>query len=424
MRWKFLVFLTALGLLPTISNAQAATQPSSQIRRGAFHITFTEQDPLSPIEAQNKRYHIKITPDEHYDLSQESFEAIVPDDYDPKQTCGLFVWINAGESGSAPRDWWAVLAKQHLICIGANNAGNPRPIAIRAGLALDAVHNFKKLYTIDDARIYVSGVSGGAKVAAMLPVVYPDIVSGAVPMVGVSYFRNLDVPGDAMRYYPSMYERPSTTLFERAKEQGRFVFITGTYDMNHDPIKATYQQGFLADGFAHVEYVEVPGMGHQPTNAPTLDAAIQTLDAPLAADAPKNFALAQTLEKAGKISQARPLYAEVALHGPARLADEAQQRLMNLPIENDAPTTTPTNAPSPPITDAVKKDATPAVPVPDSNAEEREAQSWYSLAENYQRNNLYDQAKQRLERILKEHPNTQAAAKARQLLQQMQSEQQ
>jgi hypothetical protein len=420
MRKRVRIFLAVIGVWSSICLAEPTSQPTQDVRKGAFHINFTEQSPLSPIEAQNKRYHIKITADEKYDLSQESFEAIVPEDYDPQRPSGLFVWINAAESGSVPQDWPAILAKQHLICIGANNSGNPRPIAIRAGLALDAVHNIKKIYNIDDSRVYIVGISGGAKVAAMVGVVYPDVFSGALPMVGVSYFRNLDVPGDPTRIYPSMFERPATPIFERAKLRSRFVFITGTYDMNHDPIKNTYQQGFLADGFVHADFVEVPGMGHQPADAQVLDQAIQTLDAPLVTDAPKNFEQAQAFEKAGKISQARPLYAEVALHGPARLAEEAQQRLMDLPIVvEDVPTT----APSQPITVSEKKDATAASSDAVSDTEEREAQSWYSLAENYQRNHLLDQARQRLERILKEHPNTQAAAKARQLLERIKSEQ-
>jgi tetratricopeptide (TPR) repeat protein len=401
-------------IFSSIAFAQPTSQPTDdlQSRRGSFHISFTEQSPLSPIEVQNKRHHIKIEDNEKYDLSQESFEMFVPDDFDPKKAYGLFVWVNAGNGGNMPASWQAILAKHQLIGIGANNSGNFRPVGVRFGLALDATYNIEKKFNIDASRVYLAGASGGGKVVSMLAMIYPEVFSGAIPMVGVAYFHSIDVIGDPTKAYAVMFDRPPTFMLDRAKQQSRFVLITGSNDMNRDPVKATYQEGFVPDGFQHVQYVEVPGMGHQPPDAPVLDQAIETLDEPLVSDAPKNFEKAQALEKSGKISEARPLYAEVAAHGAQPLAQQAQQRLLDLPL-NDKPI--PAVAPPAVISKPVE---------PTADDDERQAQSLYSLAENYQRNKMYDRAQQKLELLLKDHPQSQVAAKAKLLLDQLKSRQQ
>jgi hypothetical protein len=102
-----------------------------------------------------------------------------------------------------------------------------------------------------------------------------------------------------------------------------------------------------------VEYIEVPGMGHAlPADVKWIDQAIDLMDAPLAT-----------------LVQAAPT------------------------TRRTAPTTTPA------IADA-----------------ETEAMQLYSLAENYVNNRMMEPARERLEKILKDYPTTQAAAKAKALL--------
>ena len=51
--------------------------------------------------------------------------------------------------------------------------------------------------------------------------------------------------------------------------------------MNREPTKDIYDKGFIVDHFAHAEYVEVPGMGHNVPGVDVIERAIQSLDAPL-----------------------------------------------------------------------------------------------------------------------------------------------
>ncbi|HEY7088631.1 MAG TPA: PHB depolymerase family esterase [Tepidisphaeraceae bacterium] len=276
----FVLMVSSLAAAQS-ATARPATQPTTRMaaKTGAFHIAFTDQSPLSPIEAQNKRHHIKVEAIQRYNLTEESFEAFVPEDYDGKTKFGILVWVNAGGRGNMPRGWQELLSSHHLIGIGANQSGNERGIGVRFGLALDGVHNLKKIYSIDEQRVYVSGISGGGKVASMLPIIYPEVFHGAIPICGVSWYQNIPVPGETNKVYPRNFDRPPTITFDKAK-LGRFVLITGSNDMNRDPTQATYELGFKKDGFKNVEYVEVPGMGHQIPDTDVIEKAIASIDAP------------------------------------------------------------------------------------------------------------------------------------------------
>jgi predicted esterase len=269
-----------------IGAAPATTTTTRPIgRRGAFDVSFQQQSPLSPIEKQNGRWHIRVAPDQRYTLASERFEVVAPETDSGggggggAKPWGLLVWINAGKRGDPPRQWLPVLEPRHLIWIGADNSGNDRAIGIRFGLALDAVFNMKQRYPIDEKRIYVAGVSGGAKAASMIAVLYPDVFTGAVPIAGAAYFRNIPVPNDPGKVWPAAYQAPGSLLLDRAKHSSRFALLTGSEDFNREPVHQIYTTGFQKDHFDHVEYIEVPGQGHGVPETKWLEQAMESLDA-------------------------------------------------------------------------------------------------------------------------------------------------
>jgi TolA-binding protein len=200
----------------------------------------------------------------------------------------------------------------------------------------------------------------------MLATIYPDVFTGAVCIVGVTYFRDIPIGSKPGTLWQRSFERPGNVLLERARRNSRFVLITGTEDFNREPTHDTYEAGFKKDGFVHVDYVEVPGMGHTiPSDVSWIDRAIDFLDAPPA-----------------------------AATQPARAAAARS---------------------------AATKPAFPAATLPADP--EAEAQQLYSLAENYERNLLHAQAAQRLEKVLKDYPRTSIAPKARAMLERIRAQQ-
>lgn len=262
-----------------MAQAAPATQPATRpIARGEIvHISFTEPSPLSGPQQQRQRYGLQINDEQRYKLADESFELYVPQRGE-SSPFGVIVWISSSDRGAPPRNWTALLEKHHLIFIGANKSGNDRPLGVRVGLALDAMQNLKSQLPIDEKRIYASGISGGAKIASLLAVAYPDVFSGCFPLCGVLYFRNIPVSNKPGSLWPASFNRPPVKLYERAQKQNRFVLITGEKDFNRDPIKDIYDQGFTKDHFAHVEYLEVPGMSHGIPETSFIEQALDSLD--------------------------------------------------------------------------------------------------------------------------------------------------
>ena len=79
-----------------------------------------------------------------YDLSSQTFEVVVPHSYRPGQPHGLLVWMGVSEFSPV---WLDVLARHKLILVSANTM---KGHVARYPAPLDAVHNLKKRYRIDE----------------------------------------------------------------------------------------------------------------------------------------------------------------------------------------------------------------------------------------------------------------------------------
>lgn len=237
------------------------------VKTGSFTITFTERHPLSGWEAMKGRWN--FTPKDlayHekglYKVEEESFQVLVPQAYNGGEQYGLFVWINSGDSGGVPGGWRPIFEKHKLICIGANKSGNSRNVTARFGLSLDAVHNITKTYNIDERRIYISGSSGGGRCASMMTVTHPDVFSGGYYNIGCNYYKDMKTPKGGT--WDGFWPNSNPELLEKAKKM-RFVFMTGSKDMNQPGTIAAYNAS-MRDGFRRSIYLEVPNAGH--TNPP------------------------------------------------------------------------------------------------------------------------------------------------------------
>lgn len=280
---KPLFRLTIVLLLTTAPSAGAAIPATAPARTGEFTTSFQSRHPLSDgtllatrmgwLTSKLKEQGGEID----YEVAKETFDVRVPADYDGSKPYGLLVWISAGPTGRASRAWNAVLDKRHLICVGANGAGNNRSVLVRLGLALDAVGNAKSAYKIDDERVYVAGGSGGGRCASILGVACPDVFRGGVYVIGSDYFREIPT-GEPNRVWPRTFSPPAPRLLALSKQRSRHVLVTGERDMNRLQTKQNYEQGFKKDGFQYVAYLEVPGMGHQLPPADWFEKAVAFLD--------------------------------------------------------------------------------------------------------------------------------------------------
>jgi len=263
---------------PEASPAPIAEDPG----KGTMFVKLEERSPLSSINGMYARFSERArNKAADYDLADETFKLIVPESYDPEKPAGLMVYVTPGEPAAAIGEKWVdVLATHNMIFIAAVNSANEREIWHRFGLALDAQHNVIKQYKIDKKRVYISGVSGGGRVASRLGITYAEVFDGAMPMCGCDHFDILWHPTQAGWAWKKKFNAPKREILNLGKTYGRYVFITGEKDENRLQTLQT-ATAYRQLGFAYSSYIEVPGMEHTIPPAEVFEEGIVALDEPL-----------------------------------------------------------------------------------------------------------------------------------------------
>jgi poly(3-hydroxybutyrate) depolymerase len=147
---------------------------------------------------------------------------------------------------------------KNLIWIGANQAGNSVNVQRRALFALMAPSVIRQSYAVDGERVYVTGLSGGGKMASMISAEYPHVFKGAIFNCGAEF-----------------WDRPPPR-FEELKAN-RFVFVTGEHDQALRPTKRVYRR-YEKAGVPNIKLMVIPGMGHENPDAEHLEEALGFLD--------------------------------------------------------------------------------------------------------------------------------------------------
>lgn len=212
------------------------------------------------------------------DPTKDTFQLVVPTTYRPDERWGVLVWISPSDSARIPREWEEVLAKRHLLFVGALRAGNSRNILERIQLAVVASAGMRERFPVDERRVYVSGFSGGGRVASMLGVAYADMFTGAASFMGVNFYTDLP-SADGKKLYPPQFI-PDDQVLEIAKRRSRFVLVSAERDFNRSDTRTVWEHGFKKEGFPAVAYLEVPGIGHSMPPAEWLEKTLQFLDGP------------------------------------------------------------------------------------------------------------------------------------------------
>jgi dienelactone hydrolase len=243
---------------------------------GASDVAFDRSSEYAEAEELKARFRSKEDAGP-YDVKQEKFRLVVPKSYSHAAKWGLFTYINADDSAGLPAGYEAALEKRRLIAVSAYRSGNSRNPFDRFRLALDARVNLEKRFNLDPARTYLSGFSGGGRIASMLAVAYADLFSGAIPLCGVNFYT--EIPSEPGRHWPPNYI-PVDPALKIAKSSGRYVLVTGEKDFNLKNTRAVFEHGFRKQGFKHATLLEVPGLAHAPPAPEWLEKGLEFLDRP------------------------------------------------------------------------------------------------------------------------------------------------
>ena len=252
MKWDFAIMaLVAIGGIPCLGQNDPATQPPAT---GELDLTFTQRSPLSDPKELARRLHLKPADvKEDYDLSQRPFKAYVPKNFDAAVPVGIFVYLGYKDTVATPPLWEPVLDKSHLIFISpVCHSGQAYPPAVplwqTMGLAIDAVHNLKNQYTINDKRIYLMSCNEGS---TQISIATSDVFTGFVSVFDHNYSGRITLPDG--RFYPPSFPRPPAELFRQSQSLPFFAIGELANDQETQGYKFKLA-AMTRDGFKHVKY--------------------------------------------------------------------------------------------------------------------------------------------------------------------------
>ena len=228
----------------------ASTQ--AEVSTGALELAYTTTQLVGERSARSVSQ--VVAPDEEI-----RFSLYVPPTYDPGNPPGIMVYISPTQSGDVPDSWTAVLDAQNLIWIGAHKSGNRELVSRRVLFSILAPTVVNKHYVSDAERVYVSGLSGGGKVASRVATTQPGLFRGAMYNCGVD---PLDVDDDG--------------VLEKVR-QNRFVFVTGEHDQARRPTRKVHR-AYGKRGIGNTLLLDIPNMSHRNPDSFHFREAIEFLD--------------------------------------------------------------------------------------------------------------------------------------------------
>ena len=218
--------------------------------------------------------------DQPVDLAQERFALYVPATA-PPQGYALMVFVSPSQTQRLPQGWASVLDRFGVIFVAAQHSGNDTSVfGRREPLALLAAANVMAQYKVDPDRVFVSGFSGGARVAMRLALGYPDLFRGAMLNAGSDPIGDNQAP------------LPPKDLLAQFQARSRIVYVTGARDTIHLAWDAASEGAIRRNCVFDTDAEITPDTDHALMTGAVLSHALQELFAPQPPD-PKRLAACQ-----------------------------------------------------------------------------------------------------------------------------------
>ena len=347
-------------------------------KSGAIRVTLPERSPLSPPSEILKRLHAKGVPTVDYEWSKEVYDVYIPKEPGEGGKYGVMVGAVFKDYGAPPGDWGDLLDKHHVIWICSENVGDDQSDVRRVGAMLDAAHNIRKTYAVQDGRLYAS-MGGWSGLVGGVALNYADVFDGALFTVAWGWFAKL--PAMNGRFWsPKDMTRPDPEQIALAKSRGRYFFVQRKEEVQagSDWPTEIVNRGYKGMGIQSVKHIQVPEakMGHYGAYDPDIfEQAITFLDADLSKLPPKSAV-------------------------PAPPSD------VQVPSKGKS---SPGN-----VNPADTKPATPSVAAGDDSAAKSAKEM--NMAKNYLTLQKFEPARAKLQKIVESYPGTPAAKEAQKLL--------
>jgi len=178
-----------------------------------------------------------------YDSTAQSYELFVPQQANAKQPSALVLFISPGNKSSGWNAWRKVCEQRGILFAGPHAAGNNCPQAQRVRIVMDVLDDVRRRFAIDADRTYVSGFSGGGRIACQLGFSLPEYFGGVVPICAA---------GDL---------RQESWLRQRVTDRLSVALLTGENDFNRSEVER-YRGPILQELGVRTKIWVFPKLGH------------------------------------------------------------------------------------------------------------------------------------------------------------------
>jgi hypothetical protein len=125
-----------------------------------------------------------------YDSTKQTYELFVPPNYDAKKSYPVVLFISPSNAPGGWKEWEPVCKKEGVIFASPHGAGNDCPGKKRVRIVLDVLDDLRRTYNTDPDRTYITGHSGGARMAGSIGFALPEYFGGVVPSCAGVELRN------------------------------------------------------------------------------------------------------------------------------------------------------------------------------------------------------------------------------------------
>jgi dienelactone hydrolase len=178
-----------------------------------------------------------------YQSTEQMYELFVPKVKDRKAPLPLILYLSPSREASAGKGLARIAQARGFLYAAPHNAGNDCPSKKRVRIILDVLDDLRRQFPIDPDRTYITGFSGGGRVACAIGFALPELFGGVAPICAGGFPR----------------EEP--WLRRRVTDRLSVALLTGEKDFNRGEVERL-RGPFLKDVGIRTRVWTVAGLGH------------------------------------------------------------------------------------------------------------------------------------------------------------------
>lgn len=178
-----------------------------------------------------------------YDSTKQTYHLFVPKGHKKDKPAGLVLFISPSDQPAGWSAWQKVCETEGILFASPFGAGNGVSAGQRTRIILDVLDDVRRQYPVDPDRTYLSGFSGGGRMACAIAFALPEYFGGVVPICGTN-----TIAGPAY-------------LRHRVEERLSVAFVTGEKDFNRKENEDVMDPWFQEIGIRSKLWV-IPNLGH------------------------------------------------------------------------------------------------------------------------------------------------------------------